>query len=357
MIHPENILKALFETFDQSARTSFQTFLTCNAGVTKWFISADYCLHDSTRPSNVFAFSVIPYNDHFDQLKADIRAGLPKDLKQTKAISAAAKRLLCDPMRFHFAFLLKSPPKIFYDGDGSKPIDLARACIDRTLVEMVAHGRSSETLELIKRLKREAQARSFNLKLLADMFLLSHLFSFVTLALARDNPASVIGWMSDRDKMTDAFGGVLWVIANENVLGLAERFGVIIPDKSPNIAVPTPPAAVDAAAIGEVATVPGEAAQAETQAAPTENPMWFDEFIRIPDYIAGALAAWDLHSNILPPSHPKYVELAEDVIATANNMAVITLRYTHEFQSARMVFAKIPPPKRPYNHRSGKSWR
>lgn len=344
MIHPEDIVKALFETFDQSARASFQDFLRCNAGVTKWSISADYCLHDSTRPNNVFAFTVIPYNDYFEQLKADIRAGLPKDLKQTKAISAAAKKLLCDPMRFHFAFMLKAPPKVFWDGDGSLPIDLARACIDRTLADMVTHGRTAKTVDLVKLLRREAQARSFNLKLLADMFLLSHLFSFVTLALARDNPASIIGWMSDRDKMTEAFGGVLWVIANENVHGLAQRFGVPMPEKGIIISVPTPTVA---AAVGE----------ARAAAAPMSNPMWFDEFIRIPDYIAGALAAWDLHGNILPPGHPKYVELAEDVIATANNMAVINIRYTHEFQSGRMVFAKSPPPKRPYNRRSARPWR
>lgn len=346
MIHPEHILKALFETFDQSARTAFQGFLNRNAGVTKWFISADYCLHDPTRPNNVFAFSVIPYNNHFDELKREIRESLPKDLKKTKAITDAAKQLLVDPMRFHFAFMFKSPPKVFYDAAGLKPIDLARTSIGHSLKEMVAHGRSGDTLNIIRGLLQQAQARNFNVKLLADMFLLSHLFSFVTLALARDNPSSKIGWLSDRDKMTEAFEGALWVLANENVHGLAQRLGISIPFDSPDIALPTPTASASPPAGGQAV------------AGATENPMWFDDFIRIPDYIAGVLAAWDLHENSLPLGQTKFVELAEDVIAVANNMAVFNVRYTHEFRSGRMVFEKTPKPirKRPTNRRSGKPW-
>ena len=72
--------------------------------------------------------------------------------------------------------------------------------------------------------------------------------------------------------------------------------------------------------------------------------MWFDEFIRIPDYIAGVLAAWEFAKNNLPPAQPKFVELAEDVIAAATNMAVFTVRYTRELQTGRMVFSREPFP-------------
>jgi hypothetical protein len=334
MIDPRDILKALFETFDMSARADFQNFLMRNAGITKWMISSDYALHDPNRPNHVFAFSVLPYNDHFDALKQEINAALPKDLKKTSVISDEACQLLCDPSRYHFAFVLKAPPKVFNNGDKSKSIDIARKSIDCTIKEMCATGGPKESIEILQGLRRAAAANGFNVKLLSDIFMLSHLYSFVTLALARDNAANIIGWMSDRDKMTEAYDGALWVIANENVRGLAAHFDVAIPEGSPYISLPTPVEPANAEHADGDGGHPGKPA-------PVKSIMWFDEFIRLPDYLAGVLAAWDFSVNGLPLGQPKYLNLAQKVIASAENMAVITVRYTHEFQSGRMVFDRV----------------
>lgn len=69
--------------------------------------------------------------------------------------------------------------------------------------------------------------------------------------------------------------------------------------------------------------------------------MWFDEFIRIPDYIAGVLWAWNFPVSGLPVRQPKYLDLVENVMAKADNMAVLRVTYTDKFQTARMVFEKI----------------
>ena len=191
---------------------------------------------------------------------------------------------------------------------------------------MPARGRSAQQVGLLGELKRSSASGGFNLKLLSDMFMLSHMYSFVTLALARDNAASIIGWMSDRDKMTFAFDSVLWPIAFENVHGLAEHFQIILPAGGPNISVPTPT---------------GEALGGGIGAKPGASIMWFDEFIRIPDYIAGVLSAWDFPVNGLPVGQPKYLDLVENVMAKADNTVVLRVTYTDEFQTARMVFEKI----------------
>lgn len=118
--------------------------------------------------------------------------------------------------------------------------------------------------------------------------------------------------------MTTWAEGAVWVLGTENLHGLAEHFGIAIPKGSPDIALPTPNAGKDA--------------------------MWFDEFIRLPDYIAGILAAWNLKSNLIPGENDKYSTLATEVIADSKNTAVFLLRYAGEFRSRRIVFNRNQTP-------------
>ncbi|WP_142811830.1 hypothetical protein [Tepidiphilus olei] len=317
MIQPTDFLGALFETLDKSAIDDFRAFLAANAGVTKWQIAADYCLHDQSRPNNAFAFSVIPYDDYLDVLKGEIRDALPKDLKKTKSIGEDAAAFLVHPRRFHFGFVFRSPPAVFNNGPGSDPRKIARESLAITVEELTKHGRSKENMRRLKALKQHAQASSFNVGLLADMYVLSYLLCFVTLVLARERPVEIVGWFSDRDKMTTWCDGVIWDFGRENLYGLAEHFNIPIPQDMPVIAVPTPDAEKDA--------------------------MWFDEFIRLPDYIAGIIAAWNFATNELPGDKSKYLQLAEDVVADARNMAVLNVQWGDFVQCSRMVFSRESP--------------
>ena len=74
-----------------------------------------------------------------------------------------------------------------------------------------------------------------------------------------------------------------------------------------------------------------------------ENVMWFDEYIRLPDYIAGILAAWDISTNQLPEGKEKYIQLAEDVVADSKNMVVLKIRYDDAVQCSRIVFNREAP--------------
>src|SRR5450830_980400 len=110
MIDPIGKLGALFETFDKSGLADFRRFLDANPGVTKWYISADFCLHDKDRPNNVFAFSIIPHDAMFESIKDEIRTAIPKDWKKSKNILPAAVAFLADRRRFHIAFVFPQPP-------------------------------------------------------------------------------------------------------------------------------------------------------------------------------------------------------------------------------------------------------
>ncbi|MHB9100122.1 MAG: hypothetical protein ACYC2E_01190 [Sulfuricella sp.] len=316
MIQPTDFLNALFDNFDKSAINDFRNFLEENPQVKKWQIAADFCLHDKERPNNAFAFTIIPYDDYHDVLKAEIQGALPKDLKKTRDIDDDAAAFLVHPRRFHFGFVFQDPPAVFNNGLGSDALKVARESLAITLEFMVRQGRSKENMCRLKELKQKAQANNFNVELLSDLYMLSYLFSFVTLLLARERSVEIVGWFSDRDSMTTWCDGVVWDISRENLYGLAEHLNISLPADMPLIAVPTPDA--------------------------EKNAMWFDEYVRLPDYIAGILAAWNFTTNELPGDKGKYLKLAEDVVADARNMAVLNVRYDNFAQCSRIVFSKNP---------------
>lgn len=137
MIAPNIFFEQLFETFDKSSIQPFRNFVARNAGVTKWMIAADYCLHDRSRPNNAFVFSVIPYDDWFGALRDEIRSSLPRDIKKTKTVERATTDFLASDRRFHIAFLSDSDPILFTNGPGSLPLQIARECLNKSHQQFV----------------------------------------------------------------------------------------------------------------------------------------------------------------------------------------------------------------------------
>ena len=315
MIKPTDFIQLLFETFDRSAIDDFRAFLNTNAGIRKWQIAADFCLHDKNRPNNVFAFTIIPYDAYPDTLFSEIRRDLPRDLKKTKIIDSNAIAFLTSKRRFHFGFVFQDPPAVFNNGPDSDSLTVARESLAITVETLAKSGGSKESMRRLKMLRQNAQATSFNVELLADMYLLSYLLCFVTLLLTRERRGDIIGWFSDRDKMTTWCDGVVWDISRETLYGLASHFGIPISNDTPVIAKD---ASID------------------------KDGMWFDEFVRLPDYIAGVLAAWNLTTNELPGNKDKYVTLVEDVIADARNMAVLKVRWGDCVQCSRVISRRAP---------------
>lgn len=314
MLDPREILKALFHTFDQSARSDLQRFIAAQSGITKWMIAADFCLHDPNRPNSTYVFSLIPYDDYPDVLMREIRDSIPKDLKKTRDVRASTVQFLREGRRFHIAFVLSSPPAVFSNGPGAgSPLEVARESI---ALELERLGRAAPPS--LKKLHEAVKANGFNTELLADLYLLANLLGFVSLVLARETAVVRLGWFADRDSMTTFCDGVLWHIAARSLHGLSEHFRIPVPADSPTIAAPTPD------------VLPKDA-------------MWYDELVRIPDYIAGILAAWDFKGNVIPDNE-KYGVLAQQVIADASNMAVLHVYYEPEgFCASRRVFSLTPP--------------
>lgn len=335
MIEPLKKFDALFETFDKSGISDFRRFLNKNSDVRKWFISADFCLHDKERPNNVFAFSIIPCDKEFDEIKLEITNAIPKDWKKTKIISRDSIDLLSDERIFHIAFVLPKSPKVFGNGPGSDSISVARESVSITVRQLIEKGCSGESLRRLQALKRETSSGSFNVRLLSDLYLLNDLFCFVTLLLAREREIEVVGWLPDRDNMTTWCGGVVFNLGVEHLMGLAEYYGITVPPGGPCIALPTP--------AGDNSVTEQESERSAIESPTREaksSGMWFDELVRLPDYVAGILAAWDFKANEIPGEKDKYRVMAQDFAAFAMNVMVFKIRYDESFQSSRITFRR-----------------
>lgn len=307
-----DFLECLFSTFDKSAINDFRTFLASNSGVTKWQLAADFCLHDKDRPNDVFAFTLIPYDDYITNINSEIRTAIPKDIKKTTDIKEECLAFLRDTRRYHFGFVMKASPKFFYNGEGSDPLAIARESLDLILKKLEDLGRSKKNTKKLKMLIQSAKDKKFNVELLTDLLMLINFFCFITLLLARERKVDVMGWFSDRGNMTTWCDGVIWDLSYETLGGLSEHFNISLPFDRPTIAVPNPDDKV--------------------------NAMWFDEYVRLPDYMAGILSAWDLENNKLPDDKPKFIQLAEEVLAKASNIAVIKVRYDDIIACSRITF-------------------
>ena len=166
----------------------------------------------------------------------------------------------------------------------------------------------------MQRLQRGVSAKGYNHRLLADIFLLAAMFAALSIALLRERPGARTVWMSDRDRMTNWCGGALWHIAQLNLRGMSEAMGVDRGAEAPGVCVLS-----------------------------TDGTMWFDEMVRLPDHMAGALSAWDMvFDEPAPSSRRKLVsDMLRDVFAYADNVAVIRLRAERDgFGWSRVVFSR-----------------
>lgn len=298
MVDPGDVIGVLFDCFDQSACDDLRAFLASNPDVGRWHIAADFCLRDKDRPNDTFAFSLIPYDADLSELREEINNHLPKDLKKTRDISDAAIAFLREGRRFHFTFIFRERRAIFNNGgERDLPLGIARESIDHTITTALAHGRSGDNLRRFRLLQQAARASTFNVGLLANVYLFAYLMCFVSLALARERDLDILGWFADRDNMITWCDGVVWDIAIDTLHGLAARLHIALPQTAPIVAAPNP-------------------------VLPPDQAMWYDELARIPDYVAGMFAAWDLDQNHVPGERAKYRRMARELIADAHNTAI-----------------------------------
>lgn len=318
----KEIFTALLSTIDKGAIGDLRTFLQAHRGVTKWMVTSDYCIGDQGRTRDALAFTLVPYDAEFAQLKADASAGLRRDLKDIKYLSPEGVAYLRDERRFHLVVMLDRDRQVIADhtGVGQSALLVAREAAESIVQNLPDQSAASESLKRARAYRERTRANSFNVKLFGDQIIVSAILGLLAALLIREAGARAIGWFSDRDAIVDFGDGLFWDMTITAARGISESLGL------------------------EHSGV--EWLRAGPDPEPAAQAMWFDDFLRTPDHLAGALSAWDLDANLVPGKHRKYLQLIQDVVADAKNIVVLQLVLDERGTAAsRLAVTRNPGPE------------
>ena len=293
-LHPDGLVDCLVSTFGQSAIEEFRKFLANCPIVTKWMIATDFVIGESQAMHDAYAYTMFPYNTEIDKLKAKIVKLVPKDFKRTKTVDPRLHEFLQSGETFTICLL--TPKKYKIAGD----IHAVRRALDQTLSTMRSWrdaDNQGRTIKAFERLKESAKANNFSTQLISTMMVATVLAAFCGVILAQERQIEIVGWFPDRDNITTAYDQIAHHMFAVDFSSFCQRHKVDARAIKTIIGIPEPD--------------PGN-----------PNQTWYDELVRIPDFLAGPLAAWNFRQNLVT-GRQKYVDILRG--AVADNPYVVTL--------------------------------
>ncbi|WP_212904533.1 hypothetical protein [Clostridium polyendosporum] len=266
---------------------------------------------------NTITFTVIPSVKSFQELKSLISSFALTDLKKTKTVKDQLCQFVKSGYLFSFTFLFDKKNKLFPDTNQQtylvnieQTIQMLKKWIINTPERKEYY---SSIIKRVNILKQEVKRSSFNLNLFNNISLTQFLAAYLTFILTKETSIKpeIIGWFSDRDKMTTSYNGIIYDYYNINYHFMCQQDS--IDDSSVKVAL----------------------------AMPTEGEkvLWYDEVIRVADYLAGALAERNYESK----KNNKYDKIWEDAISDNLNLSLIKLNYDQEenaYSARRVIITK-----------------
>ena len=265
----------------------------------RWLLFSDYVLQHPGRPNDAFVFSVLPAGDYLPALTADFQGIAKKDFKDIQEVSEPMLRLLSDKRLFTFCFVV-DPTRVI-----TRNVSIVQGMLDRNIARLVAKPDASargEDIRKMKAMRRKATAKGFNVRLFDNIIVAATLAGFISYLICKTRRAARIGWFSDRDSITAAHEAFAHHLYATNVT-------VFCQDKLDGWPGPM---------LGVNATV------AEGGA------FWCDSFLRVSDYFAGLVSAWNIDQNTVPSPPAKYLQVLTQGIAGHPNVRVLRLIFSVE---------------------------
>ena len=316
----DRILKTLDDVLLKSTLNDFKKYVEHNQPGRKFMIYSDYCIGDRHKVNDVVSFTIMPYDNFPDVEKRIIKSLAPKDLKKTNQIAPDFIEYLKDARLFHISFLLKSRKGITHS-DELDQHQVVSARLDGTIEMLQAWCINTPTnaqyfesiIKKLERVKREMSKRSANFRLFRDITLIPLLAGYLAYLLTKEAKAEIVGWFSDRDCIVEALDGVAECFFHLSHHSLCERNN--LPSSSTKIVY-----GIQRDETGGV---------------------WYDEQNRLPDYIAGTLADWNIEKNL--STMPKFIQMLENVFADNDFCVIVRLDFKPEmFIGERVRVSRTP---------------
>ncbi len=272
--------------------------------VSKWIIATDFCIRDQSRPNDALVFVVLPAGDRYEETLRMLEALPARDLKDVSRIPAAIQRVLTDGRVFTFCLVADRHRRLFENAAQ------ARTALDDSIaiVEAMKHGPASDQILADMRAMRvEAGKTSLNLRLIEDIVITAAAAAYVAALAVKHGNAELVGWVPDRDKITEAYRGIATTLYNLNVTAICDQWKL------------RPP-------------VIGVFHQ-------KSDNLWCDPYIRLADYIAGAAAAWDPpHANRVPA---KIATLVSKVLADNRYLGMFRVAFAHVGERLQVEIRRV----------------
>ncbi len=232
----------------------------------------------------------------------------PKDIKHTRKVKYEFIDFLNRGSFFYVSFMLDGEEWLF-----KAPPFQQRDVISRSLDELVeslkrwqvntpsASAYLQGIIEKLRRSKIKLESRSGNLRLFRHMVLIAFLAAHLSYILTKYASAQLIGWGSDRDAIVDTHGSLIY-----DFFHLAHHdlcFTRVSEKYSTRLSFLT------------------------AGRGPTT---WFDEFIRIPDCIAGTLADYNWNTGL---GSRKFIPIIEKCLADNPRQVILRLAFANDGRS------------------------
>jgi hypothetical protein len=265
------LLNLLNLTFDKSTISQIEnTYLLNLKSVTKWMCFSDYCLDDKTKPNDVITFSIIPYIEDYLLVENFIKAVAKSDIKKASTINEKFIEFLKIYPIINFSFIVNKRKSLF--GNNHEEIK-------KNLKHEYLAIRGLYELWIVNEPEKEAYYKTFlkridscinlidnnkKIKQLIDVILIPFLGGYVSnVVLNRVDKLEIYGWFSDRDQFLDIEKGIALTLFQNNLHGLIDNKNF----------------------------------EFVTSLANCNFDIFYDQFIKIPDYIVGTLADYNLENN------------------------------------------------------------
>lgn len=260
----KTILSSNFPDFVQKWKKFQNKFKEVNS----WYIVSDYCLDDKNKPNDVMTFTIYPFTNPY-LLKNGIKQHLSKDIKDFKYLSEKAVSYIKEaPFFFSLAFIIEGKNDVFKLNDNKQLLDNA---IKK--MENWPQKKKEEFIHKMKRFRNYLNRKEVDLKTLSNISITVHIMSAIIEFLLIKTNAKHILWISDRDKMTDFQDSIVSEFVRIYYANLLNK------------------RVSDHKVYGFWG---GKDYDKEV----------FDELVRIPDYISGAIASMDFDNvEKIPEKH------------------------------------------------------
>lgn len=307
-------VKGIKDVLSRSAGDDLRRFLLKfdDLASHKWILVSDYTIHDDNKKVDVMVFSLLPYLIDFEQFASLVRQLAPYDLKQTEKINATFEDFLRVLPGLHFAIIMPKgfswanpktetykTVKLFVSGYRDMLAEWERSTPEAAAKYLPIRKEMEKTL---KNLDRPNKAWCSNggrhVRKIYDIITLASIAFVLLQRIIEIVPCSQICWMADRD------GTMEWPKCS---LDKGELFFNFVCDYL-HIDFSNRGAKFDLTKLLIVKPSP-------------QGRNWYDEYIRIPDYIAGVISRIDMNTGF---TIERFRGILEKVIA--NNVSLIPLR-------------------------------